>query len=63
MSMLPEYHSDPIAYLLRRKFGDAALSVPVSGLLEDEEKTQTQLYAEIQTYRTELQGFEVSVIR
>ncbi len=58
MSMLPEYPSDPISYLLRRKFGNAALSGPVSGLLEDEEKTQTQLYAEIQTYRTELQGFE-----
>ena len=58
MSMLPEYPSDPIGYLLRRKFGNAALSGPISGLLEDEEETQTQLYTEIQTYRTELQGFE-----
>ena len=58
MSMLPEYPSDPIAYLLRRRFGDAELTGPVSGLLQDEEKTQTQLYAEIQTYRTELQGLE-----
>lgn len=58
MSMLPEYPSDPIAYLVRRKFGDAELAGPVSGLLEDEEETQTKLYAEIQTYRTELQGLE-----
>ena len=58
MSMLPEYPSDPIAYLLRRKFGDAALSGPVSGLVEDEEETQTKLHAEIQTFRTELQGLE-----
>lgn len=58
MSMLPEYPSDPIAYLVRRKFGDGALSGPVSGLPKDEEETQTQLHAEIQAYRTELQGLE-----
>jgi len=58
MSMLPEYPSDPIAYLVRRRFGDAALTGPVSGLLEDEEETQTQLYAAIETYRAELQVLE-----
>ena len=58
MSMLPEYPSDPIAYLVRRRFGDAELTGPVSGLLEDEEETQTQLYAAIETYRAELQVLE-----
>jgi hypothetical protein len=58
MSMLPEYPSDPIGYLLRRKFGNAALSGPVSGLVEDEEETQTRLFQDLEAYRTELQGLE-----
>ncbi len=58
MSMLPEYPSDPIAYLVRRRFGDATLSGPVSGLLVDEEETQTRLFQDLEAYRTELQGLE-----
>ena len=55
MSMLPEYLSDPIAYLLKRKFGGAVL-IATSGLPENEE--EAELFAEVQTYQTMLQGLE-----
>jgi len=58
MSMLPEYPSDPIAYLVRRKFGDAALTGPVSGIPEDEQETEARLAQEMEAYRAELQGLE-----
>ena len=51
--MLPEHLSDPIAYLLKRKFGGAVITA-MTDLPEDEQ--EAQLFAEVQTYRTELQG-------
>jgi hypothetical protein len=56
MSKVPEYHSDPIAYLLRRKFGEAAVTGPVSGVQEDDRETEAQISEELQAYRAQLQG-------
>lgn len=56
MSKRPNYDADPIAYLLRRKFGEAVLTGPVSGVQEDDREAEAQISEELQAYRAQLQG-------
>ena len=54
--MPDDYVSDPLGYLLKRRFGEAAYSVPTCGLEDDQALNEQQLYAARDAYRAELEA-------